>query len=115
VLRCEDDLWAGRVVLNREDRDGQPVDVMVTVMGRVVSLDTVRLTLQRLGVFVRDSDGNDVVACGLRLSRGLSACPDPHRRGAVPAWGRRPSAGWSAGQLVTTPLGTAFGRAPFLM
>ena len=46
VLRCEDDLWAGRMVLSREDRDGQPVDVMVTVMGRVVSLDTVRLTLR---------------------------------------------------------------------
>ena len=46
---CEDDLWAGQVVLSREDRDGQPVDVMVTVMGRVVSLDTVRLTLRPPG------------------------------------------------------------------
>jgi hypothetical protein len=46
VVRREDDLWAGRMVLSREDRDGQPVDVMVTVMGRVVSLDTVRLTLR---------------------------------------------------------------------
>jgi len=37
--------------------------------------------------------------------------------GAVPARGRRPSEGWSAGQLVTTPLGDAtVGRAPsFLM
>ena len=35
--------------VRREDRDGQPVDVMVTVMGRVVSLDTVRLTLRPPG------------------------------------------------------------------
>jgi hypothetical protein len=49
-------------------------------------------------------------------SRGLSACPDLHQRGAVPAWGRRPSECWSAGQLVTTPLGDAtFGRAPFFL
>lgn len=43
VVRREDDLWAARVVLSREGRDGQPVDVMVTVMGRGVSLDAVRL------------------------------------------------------------------------
>ena len=35
--------------VRREDRDGQPVDLMVTVMGRVVSLDTVRLTLRPPG------------------------------------------------------------------
>ena len=48
--------------------------------------------------------------------RGLSACPDPTN-------GRRPHPGdgarwrgWSAGQLVTTPLGDAtFGRAPFFL
>jgi hypothetical protein len=47
VVRREDDLWAARVVLSREDRDRQPVDVMVTVMGRGVSLDAVRLAQVR--------------------------------------------------------------------
>jgi hypothetical protein len=43
VVRREDDLWAARAVVRREDRDGQPVDLTVTVMGRGVSLEAVRL------------------------------------------------------------------------
>jgi hypothetical protein len=39
------------------------------------------------------SDGSDVVARGMHLSRGLSACPDPHQPGAVPARGAAPIGG----------------------
>jgi len=49
-------------------------------------------------------------------SRAFARSDGDRATGAVPARGRRPSEGWSAGQLVTTPLGDAtIGGAPFLM
>ena len=73
--------------------------------------------------YVRDGDDGSVavlLACLMSADTKAVArvdTPGDRRWGAVPARGRRPSEGWSAGQLVTTPLGDAtFGGAPsFLM